>query len=575
MLFFLNDSRKRRKGEATIDPAASVRPPPYSSLNTSTALQQQPPCAHRLGPHLDAIPPAYNASTVSLHPSPDRQVYRSRQSWTKSQTRVDNVCPPLRTADEDLEEKIDDKLCDVISLIDEEAFCDSPEALDISLDELPNHDQVELNNLGQDAARSRTPQQKSRTGTRFGLPSQQARPQQPQQRQVDVFSKLDFYMNSRLPASLPPLRVYMPTYPLLCLAAQSSLDAYHSPRSAAERKDFVSADGRLGTKAMVIKSIPCDDKKTIVFAIRGTSMLSIRDWGVNLSTDPVSPSGFLDDEGNLCHSGFLKTAKAMVQPIAARLRHLLEEDPSRTSCSLLITGHSAGGAVAALLYAHMLAETVQSDLNILTGCFKRVHCITFGAPPVSLLPLQKPDSADGRLRKCLFHAFLNEGDPVARAEKPYVKSLVDLLASPVPALDSTSPPTKPANKKKPCKTKIGAAVSAPTLPLTSLLGASMSRLDLSLKTMPIKKPKSKANLKSATHKLWWEVPPATFSNAGRQVVLRVPKGGDESDVTASVVRDEQLRQVIFGDPIAHSMELYARRIEALAVRAVTGRNGTC
>ncbi|KAG9788007.1 hypothetical protein KCU88_g1969, partial [Aureobasidium melanogenum] len=367
----------------------------------------------------------------------------------------------------------------------------------------------------------------------------------------------------------------MPTYPLLCLAAQSSLDAYHSPRSAAERKDFVSADGRLGTKAMVIKSIPCDDKKTIVFAIRGTSMLSIRDWGVNLSTDPVSPSGFLDDEGNLCHSGFLKTAKAMVQPIAARLRHLLEEDPSRTSCSLLITGHSAGGAVAALLYAHMLAETVQSDLNILTGCFKRVHCITFGAPPVSLLPLQKPDSADGRLRKCLFHAFLNEGDPVARAEKPYVKSLVDLLASPVPALDSTSPPTKPANKKKPCKTKIGAAVSAPTLPLTSLLGASMSRLDLSLKTMPIKKPKSKANLKSATHKLWWEVPPATFSNAGRQVVLRVPKGGDESDVTASVVRDEQLRQVIFGDPIAHSMELYARRIEALAVRAVTGRNGTC
>lgn len=58
----------------------------------------------------------------------------------------------------------------------------------------------------------------------------------------------------------------------------------------------------------------------------------------------------------------------MVKPVAARLRSLLEENPSRSSFSLLITGHSAGGAVASLLYAHMLAEDVKSELNILTGC---------------------------------------------------------------------------------------------------------------------------------------------------------------------------------------------------------------
>ena len=75
-----------------------------------------------------------------------------------------------------------------------------------------------------------------------------------------------------------------------------------------------------------------------------------------------------DDPGNLCHSGFLSVARKMKQPVAARLRALLEEDPSRSNCSLLITGHSAGGAVASLLYAHMLAEGIKSELNVLTGC---------------------------------------------------------------------------------------------------------------------------------------------------------------------------------------------------------------
>lgn len=441
-------------------------------------------------------------------------------------------------------EKIGDKLGDVISLIDEEAFTGSTGELAVTLSE---------SDTGNDADAYPTELDGKRAFVR-----REPRPRQTQEKQVNVFGKVDLYMNSRLPASLRPLRVYIPTYPLLCLAAQYSASAYYSPQSPLERKDYVSADNRLGTKAMVVKSIPCDDRKTIVFAIRGTSMLSIRDWGVNLSTDPVSPAGFLDDQGNLCHSGFLKVAKAMLKPIAARLRQILEEDPSRTSCSLLITGHSAGGAVASLLYSHMLAETVQSELNILTNCFKRVHCVTFGSPPISLLPLQKPVTADGRLRKCLFHSFINEGDPVTRAERAYIKSLVDLLSK------TTVPtPSLPGKSTSPMK----------------LLGASMSRLDLSLtpakKTKP-KPVKSKPSLLLVPHRrLWWEVPPATLSNAGRLVVMRVPDGGPESAVTASIVDDEQLRKVVFGDPLAHAMQLYATRIETLAVRAVTGRGGAC
>lgn len=373
----------------------------------------------------------------------------------------------------------------------------------------------------------------------------------PKEKTVEVFSKLDYYLNSQLPISLPPLQLYMPTYPLLCLAAEYSADAYLSPRSSGEKRHYVSADGRTGAKAMVVKSVPCDDKKTIVFAIRGTSALSLRDWGVNLKSVPISPQGFLDDDGNLCHAGFLRVAKAMVRPIAARLRHILEENPNRTCCSLLITGHSAGGAVASLLYAHMLSSTVHSDLTALTACFKRVHCVTFGAPPVSLLPLQKPNTADTRLRKCLFHSFMNEGDPVVRAEPAYIRSLLDLLAAPNPSGGPTN-----------CH-KTNAAISS-----LGALGASMSGLDLSLKPT-----KSRQNLrKEFAQKLWWDVPPATLSNAGRLVALRVARGKSESDgIGAFVVTDEELRKVVFGDPIMHQMGVYRRRIEALAFRAVTGK----
>jgi hypothetical protein len=442
-----------------------------------------------------------------------------------------------------LYDEVADKFSDVISLIDEDKFSGHERDLTITLP-------PELPLRGGDADRSLFYNQKP-----------PKRPSSSHDRETNVFSKLDYYLNSTLPVSLPPLRVYMPTYPLLCLAAQYSQNAYLSPQSSHEKKDFVSADGRLGTKAMVIKSVPCDDKKTIVFAIRGTSMLSIRDWGVNLSTDPVTPSGFLDDPGNLCHSGFLRVAKAMVRPIANRLQRLLEENPDRASCSLLITGHSAGGAVASLLYAHMLSRTVHSELTVLTECFKRVHCITFGAPPVSLLPLQK--SNDDRLRKCLFHSIINEGDPVARADKAYVRSLVDLLSAPVP--------TPPANPGKKLNAK----------PSLYALGQSMSRLDLSLKPQKTGSQPKLSSKQSKLHlapsqKLWWDVPPATLSNAGRLVVLRVTKGRKESEsVVACIATDEQMRQVVFGDPIMHQMEVYRRRVEALAVRAVTGRLGNC
>jgi hypothetical protein len=47
----------------------------------------------------------------------------------------------------------------------------------------------------------------------------------------------------------------------------------------------------MGTKAMVIKSVPIDDMNIVIFAIRGSQ--TFMDWAVNLNSAPVSPSGFL------------------------------------------------------------------------------------------------------------------------------------------------------------------------------------------------------------------------------------------------------------------------------------------
>ena len=47
--------------------------------------------------------------------------------------------------------------------------------------------------------------------------------------------------------------------------------------------------------------------------------------------------------------------------------------------------------------------------------------------------------------------------------------------------------------------------------------------------------------------------------------------GREEAVKAEITCDQELRGVVFGDPVMHMMKIYARRVEVLATRAVTGR----
>ena len=352
---------------------------------------------------------------------------------------------------------------------------------------------------------------------------------QTEDRSKGLFSaqKAWMYANSRLPPCVPPYKAYVETWQLFLRAASAAIAAYNGP-GPDERKDHIQANSQKGTKAMVLKTITMDDKKLIVIAIRG-SQWNCRDWAVNFDSEPSPPDGFLDDPGNACHAGFLQVARSMVVPVANRLRELLEQAPNRVEgTSLLFTGHSAGGAVASLLYMHMFSKKSSNPLSVFDGIFKRIHCITFGVPPISLLPLQKPNGQ--RYKKNLFVTFVNEGDPIVRADFAYMKSLVRLYASSAPKT------TTPGLRHK------------------------VSRQVLK---------GHNATSKTPVYAPIWEVPDATLSNAGRIVVLReIP--GKSNKVEAVSWSDEDLRGLVFGDPVMHHMDVYQRRISAIGFDIFSG-----
>jgi hypothetical protein len=225
-----------------------------------------------------------------------------------------------------------------------------------------------------------------------------------------------------------------------------------------------------------------------------------------------------------------------------------------------------------------ITPEAKSELNELMGYFRRVHCISFGAPPVSLLPLSKPDRPS--LRKFLFLSFINEGDPVVRAEKPYVRSLLDLYSLPAPGhsnLDSLVP-----QKPQPVLSNLGGKSSS-SLNVHKLGGKLSSSLAIS-KTHPTSKKSTSAS--PPGYPPFWPVPVATLSNAGTLVLLRTEEKEERESrpnrkkgvwermndgIVVQKVSDDLLRDVVWGDPVCHMMGLYKRRIEILATNAVLGR----
>jgi hypothetical protein len=280
---------------------------------------------------------------------------------------------------------------------------------------------------------------------------------------------------------------------------------------------------------MIIDDQLIDDSRFVIVSIRGTEFRCLADWSVNKAADPASPVGFLDDEENACHAGFLKVAKAMAGQVAAQLQ---QHPASSERPSLLFTGHSAGGAVAAMLYSHMLSTSVHSDLTALASQFPSINCVTFGAPPLSLTPLLRRDHGSG-----VFLSFANEGDPVLRlSNAAYAKSLAKLMTTSPPSSAAAAPPVKVVRRSR------GTAIIRHNLPAAAT----------PWEELPL-----------------WPTPPAPLTNGGEVILLR---DRDSGSTAASQVMPEDLRDVIFADLAQHGCGMYIRRVKEVALAAMMGRD---
>jgi Lipase (class 3) len=95
---------------------------------------------------------------------------------------------------------------------------------------------------------------------------------------------------------------------------------------------------------------------------------------------------------------------------------------------IIFTGHSAGGAVASLLFTHFLSKLFSSyDYIFLQDA--KLSCVTFGAPPIFTSDIQQLISGmpTGLVKIGLCLSLINHGDPVPRSDNNYVHTILSVL----------------------------------------------------------------------------------------------------------------------------------------------------
>ncbi|KAI1750000.1 Alpha/Beta hydrolase protein [Xylaria castorea] len=129
----------------------------------------------------------------------------------------------------------------------------------------------------------------------------------------------------------------------------------------------------------------------------------------------------------LAHAGFLNSARELLAPVSAQIEKQLNKSQK---LNILLTGHSAGGAVATLLHLALRAKFAGVPFS----------CITFGSPPVaSFVDKEDEIALDRIMAQAPVLNIVNEYDLVPRLDAGYLRSLIRLYNS--GGLNSTSEDT--------------------------------------------------------------------------------------------------------------------------------------
>jgi hypothetical protein len=143
------------------------------------------------------------------------------------------------------------------------------------------------------------------------------------------------------------------------------------------RTDFIEASQWAAEIFRPAYFIALDHKSnSIIFSIRGS--VSLHDSLMNLTCDPVPFA-----HGQV-HRGFFEAAKKVSDEVKEKILHLLSVLPDY---ALIITGHSLGAAVGAMVTMLWNYESKQGDANV-----PKVHkCVGFASPCLASRDLCESD----------------------------------------------------------------------------------------------------------------------------------------------------------------------------------------
>ncbi|KAI0549295.1 Alpha/Beta hydrolase protein [Xylaria curta] len=164
----------------------------------------------------------------------------------------------------------------------------------------------------------------------------------------------------------------------------------------------------------------------LIIAVRGSA--STVDHLVNLNGEARDAStlfksmelapGFGDQPLKLlAHAGFLNSARELLAPVSAQIEKQLNKS---RKFNILLTGHSAGGAVATLLHLALRVKFAGVSFS----------CITFGSPPVArFVSTEDRNALDRVMAQAPILNIINEYDLVPRLDAGYLRSLIRLYNS--------------------------------------------------------------------------------------------------------------------------------------------------
>ncbi|KAJ6437593.1 hypothetical protein O9K51_09800 [Purpureocillium lavendulum] len=301
------------------------------------------------------------------------------------------------------------------------------------------------------------------------------------------------------------------------------LDAIGPPSADGTFKAFVSM---VITPAAVVAE-ENEFLPALVIAVRGTA--SRIDHIVNVNAQPRSAQRYIGP-GVVSHSGFLNCAEALDGVVSDRIRRHVR---GRPGAHIIFTGHSAGGAVASLLF---LRHVMNRDL----APSARLSIITFGAPPVVAQPLDPVGFQQQQLGLCL--NIINEFDVVSRADAPYVLCLVNLLRSLYgqPALvdDEVTEETTGGCPNPASDGKMGEAAG-----------------------------------QSGTEKVW-PTPPPRYHHVGARVVLLMRLNESRLRLRAVEVPGDKFGRLLFCRVAVHRRACYSDRMQELVQWEDQAEEGT-